>query len=205
MAPTLLTLPGEIRNIIFGYALTSHSWILTLDASLLAVNRSYLDGRPPPLTIWECNNDEFGKAENVIFSLALLRTCKQIHQECKLDIWAHHQIRLGNRLMSELNVKAGNYGLPVILPFTLIQELELPFRTDDHYNILNHGIDICRQISLWAKEGELRSLTVKMFCKNPPTCTYTGAGPLETSVHQWHGNSVNGHICVIKTWNPRAS
>jgi hypothetical protein len=143
------------------------------EENLRSIYQAYAYSEPSPLIILEGNAKGLVDTERTTFSLALLRTCKQIYGECKLDIWGLHQIRLGNLLLSELNCKAHNYKLPVILPFTLIQDLELPFQVHDQFNSRNHTNALWSNISHWAKAGELRSITVKMLCQQPITPSFS--------------------------------
>lgn len=121
---TLLTLPPEIRNVIFAMVLIEPPGRLTLERekanpktqrSVLKV-RTLKGGQP---SYPEISSEEV--------SLGLLGTCKKLHAECKDLVWTHHTfVFQGTRLAIETATQAVMNHTPIYNePYRYIKHLQL--------------------------------------------------------------------------------
>jgi hypothetical protein len=160
--PTLLTLPGELRNAIFERAMASPGRRLRLEL----IKRD-----APP---------RFRFREEHAFStfplaLALLQVCKQLNRECAGLFWEKNEILVDATFpIVESNVETivetievFRDGLPVG-PFLFIQHLEVQSSLDLGGNFTKRFF---RDINRLARKGGLKSLTIKGWA---PNLSYSG-------------------------------
>ncbi|TAQ90948.1 hypothetical protein B7494_g682 [Chlorociboria aeruginascens] len=136
--PFLTAFPREIRDQIYTYVLASPSSLVTLS----------------PWTV------------DIARSLSLLRTCKQVHRECKDIIWAQNGLSL--REPCQLYDKFRELGK------------QNQFRPIHHVSISLELLDVdeldwmCRAVKAlgyWAREGRLKSIALVAVRERPRNVT----------------------------------
>jgi len=152
-APTLLTLPAEIRNAIFGLVLPEPSSCLTLRRQ-----------KPLPLKFktFEVKPDDRvnDKVPVRTICVALLRTCKQTNLECtELLRWTEHKFIFDSIPLSKCIRQLVDSRFPA-LPFRHIRDLEVQFEPFSWDTCLGECLG---KLGEWVEGGFLKSLTLKAF------------------------------------------
>jgi hypothetical protein len=128
----LLAFPREIRDHVYTYALASPSGIVTLSPWTVAV----------------------------VHSLSLLRTCKQVHRECKDIIWAHNGLNVHEP--TQLFHPSRPQRLPPVQHVTI--HLELLDRDELEWMSVS-----LKALAGWPHSGNLRSITLLAVKDGPRT------------------------------------
>ncbi len=146
-----LTLPSEVRNLIYTHAFRIGGDFVTIDH----------DG------VTNCYNETFLYYEGHRISgfLALLQTCKQVYKEAKKIFWEENIINLGyfsdfRCIRPSLASRAQN--LRIYVPY-IIQAPHAPFGADDNVGLdaccsPDELLDVLYTFRRSAREGTLKSI-----------------------------------------------
>lgn len=144
--PTLVTIPAEIRNAIFGLLLPSPSDRITMERKTQSISSK------PHALIYHEQKD----IKNQPISVALLRTCKQIREECKgiLD-WSQYTFVFNTSRLAGCVDEIENFPT---LPFKHIRDMELHY---DPYQDHLDGVECLRLLGRCVEQGSLKSFTIQ--------------------------------------------
>jgi hypothetical protein len=132
--PFLEVFPREIRDQIYTYVLASPSGFVTL----------------APWTV------------DVARSLSLLRTCKQIHRECKDIIWLHNGLSL--REPTQLFQKFKSLGKRRHVRIIRQLKLNLEIMDRDELEWMSNAL---KGLEDWSRVGRLESITLSTVFERP--------------------------------------
>jgi len=156
--PTLLTLPAEIRNIIFGMILVNCSGRVTLHRG-----EPKNPGQCASLKVRTLEESQPGDPEHVTneISLAFLGACKQIHMDCKDLLWTRHTFVFRDMDLLRVNSHQASF---FQLPYRHIRHLEV--NSDLLVGFMGLIMEL---LAKWVLQGAaLRTFTVKVFLSRRP-------------------------------------
>jgi hypothetical protein len=162
--PFLEVFPREIRDQIYTYVLASPTGSVTLSPWTVEVARS----------------------------LSLLRTCKQIHRECKDIIWYHNGLNC--RESTELSAKFG--AMSKHGHIRRIRQLKLCLEVLDR-DELEWMAGSLRPVAGWCRIGRLESITLATSWEKP-----RGVAEFKEILYlRKHGESLDGRLySESSTW-----
>lgn len=174
---TLLTLPGEVKLLIYGFVLTSSTGAVVLEL---------MRCRPFRLRIYE--HDGVEKDLDKVINWGILRVCKQTAKDCRGLLWTNNRMIFSEGFMELVRLNTiwipqeyGGYWitpcakyLPV--PFSRYFELTIPQWRISDGAISEKSWTVAGKI---VKQGTLRSLTLEgtitvpwrgAIAASPPLC-----------------------------------
>jgi len=151
VVPTLVTIPAEIRNAIFSHLLPSPSDRLTMERDNLSVQ-----SKPHALIYHEKKG-----IKNQRISIALLRTCKQFHKECKglLD-WTQYSFVFDCFHLARCVDESRHFPTST---FKHIRDIELQY---DPYEDGHRGVECLGLLARCVEQDSLKDFTITTIYKD---------------------------------------
>lgn len=197
--PFLENTPREIRDIIYRYVLSSPTGNVALleTSEILGIpSCESLSAASNFLIVSSPSSETDDPSSLVIISLTLLRTCKQIHDECKNLFWKWNVLSIGEPKTRSFSRLMRPY---LLQPSGQIHSIELDvnkgtlLRVDDIRFTLNMLVH-------WSRVGCLKNISINWNPIFPKDTVASGGGDISGLLHseQWFGFSIYSRV-VIKT------
>jgi hypothetical protein len=187
---TFLSLPLELRNIIYGLTLRSSTGLVIYKQNLYSIREHY--GRNKDFTLYAASAPSslhYDPLPNEVITVNLLYTCRQIRDEAKNMLWAQNVL-----IFSASD-------LPHLSQQLRIQHILLQYRLDEDDRRqpapLQRTIDI---LGRWAQEGNLKSITMRT--REPLRHPYDSRQHVERNIEghlaRWReATRVNGSLANV--------